>query len=100
VTSWGGDNRSKYKWFQPDNIPKINALTKGLQEIAAGYNCSVPALCLAWMRSLGDNVNLLVGARHMESLTDTLTALDVVLKPEDIVKMNQLSDMTTGRKRQ
>ncbi len=93
VTEWTGDNRSKYKWFQPDGIPKINALTRGLDPIAQKHHCSVPVLCLAWVLAQSECVNLLVGARRMGSISDTVTALDVQLDDADIEEMNRLSDI-------
>lgn len=93
VTGWTGDNRSKYKWFQPEGIPKINALTKGLAPIAGKYNCTIPVLCLAWVLAQSECVNLLVGARRMASITDTVKALDIKLDAADIAEMNRLSDI-------
>lgn len=92
VTGWTGDNRSKYKWFQPENIPKLNRMTEGLLHIAEKYHCSVPALCLAWMRAQSDRINLLVGARKIGHLRDSLSALRIKLKEDDILEMNRLSE--------
>ena len=92
VSSWTGDNRANYKWFQPQYVPKINELTLALRDIAARYGCTVPVLCLAWVLAQSDCVNLLVGARRLESVKDTLTALDIRLKAEDVAEMNRLSD--------
>ena len=92
VSSWTGDNRANYKWFQPESIPKLNALNEALADIAAKYNCSVAVLCLAWVLAQSDRVNLLVGARRLSSIEDTLKALNVRLKAEDIAEMNRLSD--------
>lgn len=93
VTQWNGDNRSKYKWFQPEGIQKVNALTRGLTPIAEKYNCTIPVLCLAWVLAQSDCVNLLVGARHMSSITDTVKCLDISLEASDVEEMNRLSDI-------
>lgn len=96
VTSMAGDNRSKYKWFQPQWIPRLNALTQSLQPIASRYGCTVSVLCLAWLRAQSPAVNLLVGARKLASIQDTLKVLDVKLDPEDMAEMSHLSDVANG----
>lgn len=92
AVSWTGDNRSKYKWFQPENLPKVENLLKGLEEIAEKYNCSTAALSLAWLHNKSACVNLLIGARKLAHLEDSLKALELTLRPEDIEAMNRLSD--------
>ena len=44
------------------------------------------------MLAQSDRVNLLVGARRLSSIEDTLKALNVRLKAEDVAEMNRLSD--------
>lgn len=96
VNSWAGDNRAGYKWFRPENIPKLNDLNDGLRPIAEKYRCTVAVLCLAWMLAQSGCVNLLVGARRLASLEDTLKALDVRLEKADVEEMNALSDRANG----
>ena len=96
VSTWTGDNRSKYKWFQPDGVVKLNALTLALEPIADKYNCTIPVLCLAWVLAQSECVNLLVGARKMSSIADTIKALDVKLSTEDVAEMNRLSDVANA----
>ena len=92
VNEWKGDNRSGYKWFQPEGIVKLNALTKALAPIAERNNCTIPVLCLAWVLAQSECVNLLVGARKISSVADTVKVFDVKLSPEDVAEMNRLSD--------
>lgn len=96
VASMAGDNRSKYKWFQPEWIPRLNALTERLQPIASRYGCTVSVLCLAWLRAQSSAVNLLVGARRLASIQDTLKVVDIKLDPEDVAEMSYLSDAANG----
>ena len=67
-------------------------LIEGLRPIAERKGCSVPVLCIAWLKAQTPLMNLLVGARRMESLKDTLLALDVDLTTEDVNEMNALAD--------
>ena len=92
VTEMTGDNRSKYKWFQPAGVAKLNALTVALQPIAEKYNCTIPVLVLAWLRQQSANMNLLVGARKLKSIQDTMKVLNVKISDEDIAVMTKLSD--------
>ena len=96
ITEMTGDNRSKYKWFQPAGVEKLNALTTALWPIAEKYHCTVPVLVLAWLRQQSSNMNLLVGARRIQSILDTMKVLDVKLSAEDIAEMTRLSDIANA----
>ena len=93
AATWTGDNRSQYKWFQPENIPKVNAMLEGVRRIAERYGCSTAALCLAWVRAQSKSLNLLVGARKLHHLEDSLKCMELTLDPVDIEKMSRLSDI-------
>lgn len=88
-----GDNRSKYKWFQPAGVEKLNELTKALMPIAEKYGCTIPVLVLAWLRQQSPVMNLLVGARKLQSIRDTMKVLDVQISAEDMAIMSKLSDI-------
>ena len=92
METWKNDNRTGSKWFRSHNIPLVLELIEGLKPIAERNNCSVPVLCIAWLKAQTPLMNLLVGARRMESLKDTLLALDVDLTAEDVNEMNALAD--------
>ena len=92
METWKNDNRTGSKWFRGHNIPLVLELIEGLKPIAERNNCSVPVLCIAWLKAQTPLMNLLVGARRMESLKDTMLALDVDLTAEDVNEMNALAD--------
>ena len=92
VTEMAGDNRAKYKWFQPEWVARLNAMTLELQKMAAKYGCTVPVLVLAWLKAQSPVMNLLVGARRIQSIDDTMKVLDVKLDPADVAEMTRLSD--------
>ncbi len=96
VTEMAGDNRSKYKWFQPAGVEKLNALTVALQPIAAKYGCTIPVLVLAWLRQQSPVMNLLVGARKLQSIQDTMKVLDVKISSDDLSEMTRLSDIANA----
>ncbi|MBR0164971.1 MAG: aldo/keto reductase [Lachnospiraceae bacterium] len=96
VTEMAGDNRSKYKWFQPDGVAKLNDLTRALTPIAEKYGCTIPVLVLAWLRQQSPVMNLLVGARKMQSIKDTMKVLDVTISDEDLKEMSRLSDIANA----
>lgn len=93
ITGMAGDNRSKYKWFQPAGVEKLNELTKALMPIAEKYGCTIPVLVLAWLRQQSPVMNLLVGARKLQSIRDTMKVLDVQISAEDMAIMSKLSDI-------
>ena len=95
--AWKGDVRSGRKWFLPENIPVLNGLMDDLQPIAERHGVSIPVLCIAWLNAQSPLMNLLVGARRMTTLTDTMRALSVTLTAEEVTQMNALADTVTER---
>ena len=97
IATWKNDNRSSNKWFQEKNIPLVFELIEGLKPVAEQYGCSVPVLCIAWLKAQTPLMNLLIGARRMESLKDTLHALEIDLKEEAVEEMNALADRAVSQ---
>ena len=52
-------------------------------------NASTAQLAFAWMRSRGEDVVPLVGARRRDQLNEALGALEVALTPADLARIAQ-----------
>ncbi len=82
-----GDVRANLRWFQPDMLPRITDMIDQFQPLREKYGCSQAVLACAWVRGQSDCINLLVGARRLETLRDTLTVQDVHLTQEELAFM-------------
>lgn len=87
-----GDVRANLRWFQPDMLPRIAALTERFAPLREKYGCSQAVLAIAWVKAQSPCINLLVGARRSATLRDTLTVQDVALSPEDAAFMTACAE--------
>ena len=77
------------KWFQPENLPKIAALTAKWAPLCQKYACSMTQLVIGWTAAQGNgrNVQVLCGARKLNQIEDNAKGGDVVLDPVDVMTM-------------
>ena len=74
-----GDFRSYSPRFQGSNLDHNLSLVDELREIAEARGVSVAQVAIAWVRSRGEDIVPLIGARRRERLDEALGALDVEL---------------------
>jgi pyridoxine 4-dehydrogenase len=60
-----------------------------LQEIAAKHACSAHAVVLAWVRSKGETVVPIPGARTPEHAIDSARSVEVTLTPDEIKEIDR-----------
>ena len=60
-----------------------------LQKIAATHKCSPHTVVLAWVRSKGETVVPIPGARTVEHAVDSARSVDVTLTPDEIAQIDQ-----------
>ena len=60
-----------------------------LQKIAAAHVCSPYAVVLAWVRSKGETVVPIPGARTIEHAIDSARAADVILHAGEIAEIDE-----------
>ena len=84
-----GVARSRIKWFQPENLPKIAALTEKWAPLCKKYGCSMTQLVIGWTAAQGNgsNLNVLCGARKLDQIEDNAKGGDVILDAADIATM-------------
>ena len=83
-----GGFRSHSPRFQGDNLGKNLTLVQALKAIADEKGCSVAQLAIAWVAQRGDDIVPLVGARKRVRLTESLGALDIVLTPGELARID------------
>ena len=86
-----GVARSRVKWFLPENLPKIAALTEKWAPLCKKYACSMTQLVIGWTAAQGNgsNVHVLCGARKIDQIEDNAKGGDVVLDAVDIAAMRK-----------
>lgn len=81
------DRRHAMPRFQSDNLAENLAMVDALADIAASHRVSIAAIAIAWVLSRGDDVVPIPGCKRRETLTDSLTALNVNLSEADIASI-------------
>jgi len=85
----GGDIRHRFPRFQGESLRRNLALVEALGDIAAARGATVSQLAFAWVRSRGEDIVPLLGARNRDQLKDGLGALDHTLTEEDLERIEK-----------
>jgi aryl-alcohol dehydrogenase-like predicted oxidoreductase len=81
--------RTRRPRFAPENFPKNIKLVEALGKIAREKGASTQQLAFAWVKSRGDDVLPLIGARRRDQLKEALGAADLKLSPDDLARIEQ-----------
>jgi aryl-alcohol dehydrogenase-like predicted oxidoreductase len=81
--------RTRKPRFAAENFAKNLALVEALGKIAREKGASTAQLAFAWVKSRGDDIVPLIGARRRDQLGEALGALDVKLTPGDLARIEQ-----------
>jgi len=84
-----GDMRGRMPRFQGENLEHNLALVEALRAVAQEKSATVAQIAFAWVRSRGEDIIPLVGARRRDQLSEALGALEVSLTPEDLGRIEQ-----------
>jgi len=76
--------------FQGDNLDANLALVERMRALAQDLQVTVAQLAIAWVAAQGADVVPLVGARKRDRLQEALGAADLVLKPEDLARLEAI----------
>jgi aryl-alcohol dehydrogenase-like predicted oxidoreductase len=76
--------------FQGENLEANLALVERLRALAQELGASVAQLAIAWVAAQGADIVPLVGARRRDRLQEALGALDLVLRPEDLARLEAI----------
>jgi aryl-alcohol dehydrogenase-like predicted oxidoreductase len=82
-----GEIRARMPRFSAENFPRNLSLVAALAAIARERNATTAQLAFAWVRSRGDDIVPLIGARRRPQLTEALGALDIVLSGDDLARI-------------
>ena len=79
--------RSRKPRFFAENFAKNIALVEALKTIARDKDVTTQQLAFAWVKSRGDDIVPLIGARRRDQLSEALGALDVKLSAADLARI-------------
>jgi aryl-alcohol dehydrogenase-like predicted oxidoreductase len=79
--------RSRKPRFFAENFAKNIALVEALGKIAREKGATTAQLALASVKSRGDDIVPLIGARRRDQLKEALGAADLALTPEDLTRI-------------
>ncbi len=83
----GGGFRSHLPRFQGEALQKNLALVSALEAVAKDKGTNVAQLAMAWALSRGDDIVPLAGARKRTQLADFIDAIDLMLTPDDLKRI-------------
>jgi aryl-alcohol dehydrogenase-like predicted oxidoreductase len=81
--------RTRRPRFFAENFAKNFALVGALSKIARDKGVSTQALAFAWVKSRGDDVVPLIGARRRDQLKEALRAAELKLSADDLARIAQ-----------
>ena len=88
--------RAKNKLFLGERFVKCLDAVEGMREIARKHECSVPLIAIAWVQARAGVGTSLVGAMNPGELEENLGAVNIKLSTEEMVRLDELSDMAVG----
>ncbi|MEJ2374358.1 MAG: aldo/keto reductase [Pseudolabrys sp.] len=84
-----GEIRARMPRFQAENFVRNRALVEALSKIAKKRGGSIAQLAFAWLRSRGDDIVPLIGARTRAQLADALAGLELRLTAEELAAIER-----------
>lgn len=87
-----GNARANKKWWQPGTMERVIDMLEAWKPLTEKYDCSMPALCLAWVMNQGDEVNLLTGATSPKEVEMNAPAAGILLSDEDNRRMREMAE--------
>ena len=87
------DFRAHSPRFQGENFAHNRRLVDALAAIAAARESTVAQLAIAWVLSRGDDIVPLVGTRRRDRLAESLAALHIQLRDDEIEAIEQAIPM-------
>ena len=84
-----GDLRANLPRFIGANRERNQQVIEALQKLATEKGVSASQLAIAWVLAKGSAIVPVIGARTRAQLTESLAALDVLLSPEDLTRIER-----------
>ncbi len=79
--------------FPPVDKDRAYDVIEVMRTIAAGKGCTVPQVAVAWLLHQKVVTSVILGAKRIDQLTDTMGAVDVELTDEDLAALDAVSQL-------
>lgn len=80
--------------FPPVDKDRAYAIVDAMRPIAQARDASVSQIALAWLLAQPATTSVIIGARKPEQLEDNLKSIDVVLTPDELKALDDVSRLT------
>lgn len=87
-----GDNRKDSRFFQSENIRRVNEFLNKIKPIADEHNATLAQLALSWTLHQPGVIVALAGSRDPRQIEDNSNAADLKLTDEELQTINQYLD--------
>ena len=88
------DRRSNFD-FPPVDKEKAYEILDVMDPIAKSKGVSIAQVALAWLLHQPVVSTVIIGAKKMEQLEDNIKAIDVTFTPEELVKLDEVSKLSS-----
>ncbi|MBW7982218.1 NADH-dependent methylglyoxal reductase [Enterobacillus tribolii] len=78
-------------WFQKENMPRVIDMLARWKPLCDKYQCSVPALALAWILAQGENISILSGATSPQQVRENVAAAALRISDADLRLMREMA---------
>jgi aryl-alcohol dehydrogenase-like predicted oxidoreductase len=87
-----GSRRTTFD-FPPVDKDRAWRCVEVMREIGDAHGASVARVALAWLLAKPAVMSIIIGAKTMEQLDDNLAAVDLALTPEEIARLDEVSEL-------
>jgi len=87
------DSRRATFDFPPVDKERAWACVAVMRQIGEARGASVARVALAWLLAKSHVTSVIIGAKTVEQLDDNLAAADLVLTPEDVARLDAVSEL-------
>jgi aryl-alcohol dehydrogenase-like predicted oxidoreductase len=88
-----GTRQAALQGYPPVNKERAWDCVDVMRDIAGEIGATIPQIAIAWVLHQPAVSAVLLGARRLDQLTDTLGAVDIVLTPEHLARLDEVSKL-------
>jgi aryl-alcohol dehydrogenase-like predicted oxidoreductase len=87
-----GARRSTFD-FPPVDKERAWPIVEAMREVGAAHGVSVARVALAWLLAKAHVMSVIIGAKTTEQLEDNLAAAELTLSPQEIARLDEISEL-------
>ena len=87
-----GSRRTTFD-FPPVDKDRAWKVVEVMREVGEAHGVSVARVALAWILHKPSVMSIIIGAKTLEQLDDNLAAVDLVLTPEEMARLDEVSEI-------